>query len=105
MEHVLSLSYGKDSMACLFAIEELGWKLDRIVHAEIWATDTVPADLPEMVEFKKKADAIIKGRWGIHIIDARGVLVLPKTKLAEPATFEKRTPGFMANDARVGQRK
>lgn len=34
MEHVLSLSYGKDSMACLFAIEELGWKLDRIVHAD-----------------------------------------------------------------------
>ena len=64
MEHVLSLSYGKDSMACLFAIEELGWKLDRIVHVEIWATDTVPADLPEMVEFKKKADAIIK-RHGV----------------------------------------
>lgn len=37
MEHVLNLSYGKDSMACLFAIEELGWKLDRIVHAEIFA--------------------------------------------------------------------
>lgn len=67
MEHVLSLSYGKDSMACLFAIEELGWKLDRIVHAGIWATDTVPADLPEMVEFKKKADAIIKGRWVIEV--------------------------------------
>ena len=67
MEHVLSLSYGKDSMACLFAIEELGWELDRIVHAEVWATDTVPADFPEMVEFKKKADAIIKRRWGIEV--------------------------------------
>ena len=46
MEHVLSLSYGKDSLACLGAIEELGWPLDRIVHAEVWATDTIPADLP-----------------------------------------------------------
>ena len=66
MEHILSLSYGKDSLACLGAIEELGLPLDRIIHAEVWATDTIPADLPPMVEFKKKADAIIKERWGIE---------------------------------------
>ena len=64
---VLSLSYGKDSLACLGAIEELGWPLDRIIHAEVWATDTIPAELPPMVEFKKGADAIIKERWGIEV--------------------------------------
>ena len=32
-EHILSLSYGKDSLACLGAIEQLGWPLDRIVTA------------------------------------------------------------------------
>ena len=53
MEHILSLSYGKDSLACLGAIEQLGWPLERIVTAEVWATDTIPADLPPMVEFKK----------------------------------------------------
>lgn len=67
MEYVLSLSYGKDSLACLGAIEQLGLPLDRIVHAEVWATETIPADLPPMVEFKKKADAIIKERWGIEV--------------------------------------
>lgn len=67
MQHILSLSYGKDSLACLGAIEKLGWTLDRIVHAEVWATDTIPADLPPMVEFKAKADAIIKARWGIEV--------------------------------------
>lgn len=67
MEHILSLSYGKDSLACLGAIEELGWPLDRIIHAEVWATDTIPADLPPMVDFKQKADAIIKERWGIEV--------------------------------------
>lgn len=67
MESVLSLSYGKDSLACLGAIEQLGWPLDRVVHSEIWATDTIPADLPPMIEFKKKADAIIKERWGIQV--------------------------------------
>ncbi len=66
-EHILSLSYGKDSLACLGAIEQLGWPLDRIVHAEIWATDTISADLPPMVEFKAKADKIIRERWGIEV--------------------------------------
>lgn len=66
-EHILSLSYGKDSLACLGAIEQLGWPLDRIVHAEVWATDTIPADLPPMVEFKARADEIIKERWGIKV--------------------------------------
>lgn len=66
-EHILCLSHGKDSLACLGAIEQLGWPLDRIVHAEVWATDTIPADLPPMVEFKAYADKTIKDRWGITV--------------------------------------
>lgn len=31
------------------------------------ATDTIPADLPPMVEFKAKADRIIRERWGIEV--------------------------------------
>lgn len=83
MEHILSLSYGKDSLACLGAIEQLGWPLDRIVHAEVWATDTIPADLPPMVEFKAKADAIIKERWGIEVEH------LCATRNGEKLTYEK----------------
>lgn len=71
MEHILSLSYGKDSLACLGAIEELGWPLDRIVHAEVWATDTIPADLPPMVEFKANVDKTIKERWGVEVEHVR----------------------------------
>ena len=66
-QRVLSLSYGKDSLACLGAIEQLGLPLDRIIHAEVWATDTIQADLPPMVKFKAKADAIIKERWGREV--------------------------------------
>ena len=66
-QYVLSISYGKDSLACLGAIEKLGLPLDRIVHAEVWATQDIPADLPPMVEFKKKADKIILDRWGIQV--------------------------------------
>lgn len=65
MECVLSLSYGKDSLACLGAIEVLGWPLDRIITADLWATDILPADLPPMVEFKAYADNIIQKRWAM----------------------------------------
>lgn len=70
-EHILSLSYGKDSMACFGACEQLGWPIDRVVTAEVWATDTIPADLPPMVEFKAKADKIITERYGIHVEHVR----------------------------------
>ena len=66
-EYILSLSYGKDSLACLEACKQLGYPIDRVVHAEVWATDTIPADLPPMVEFKAKADAIIKERYGLTV--------------------------------------
>ena len=71
MDYILSLSYGKDSLACLGVIEKLGLPLTRIVHAEVWATDTIPADLPPMVEFKAKADKIIKERFGIEVEHTR----------------------------------
>lgn len=84
MKHILSLSYGKDSLACLGAIEKLGLPLDRIIHAEVWATDTIPADLPPMVEFKAKADEIIKKRWGIEVEH-----VCAKDKFGNKKTYEK----------------
>lgn len=65
--YVLSLSYGKDSLACLEAIRQLGYPLDRIVHAEVWFDQDTPADLPPMVEFKKRADEIILQRYGIKV--------------------------------------
>ena len=93
MEHILSLSYGKDSLACLGAIDALGWPLDRIVHAEVWATDTIPADLPPMVEFKAKADKIIKERWGIEVEHVRSKWTFESrfySKVSERAKAEYR---------------
>jgi len=67
MEYVASLSYGKDSIAMLEVIKQNKLPLDRIVHAEIMATNTIPADLPPMMEFKEKADKIIFNRYGIEV--------------------------------------
>ena len=48
-------------------IKENNLPLDRIVHAEIMATKDLYADLPEMMEFKDKADKIILDRYGIAV--------------------------------------
>lgn len=66
-QYVACVSYGKDSLAMLEVIKNYGLPLDRIITVEVWATDTIHADLPEMVEFKKKADKIILDRYGIEV--------------------------------------
>ena len=94
-EHILSLSYGKDSLACLGAIEQLGWPLDRIVHAEVWATDTIPADLPPMVESKTKADRIIKERWGIEVEHIRAKRTYEERFYTFRTEKAKKRPGLI----------
>lgn len=67
MEYVCSLSYGKDSIVIPELCKRHGLPLDRIVHVEIMATPTIHSDLPPMLEFKAKADKIIKERYGIEV--------------------------------------
>ena len=66
-QYVACIPYGKDSLAMLEVIKNYGLPLDRIITAEIWATDDIHADLPPMVEFKEKADKIIKDKYGIEV--------------------------------------
>ena len=67
MEYIASLSYGKDSMYMLEVIHEHGLPLDKIVTVDVWATPTIPAELPPVVEFKKYADEQIKKRYGFVV--------------------------------------
>ena len=65
--YVLSLSYGKDSVACLYAIKKLGLPLHRIITADVWATQDIPADFPEVTTFKNKVDKWILENLGITV--------------------------------------
>ena len=56
MSHIASISYGKDSLKMLDVIKTRGLPLDRIITFDVWATDTISADFPEVTEFKKKMD-------------------------------------------------
>lgn len=93
-ERILSLSYGKDSLACIGACEQLGWRIDRIIHAEVWATDTIHADLPPMVEFKAKADKIIKERWGIEVEHRRAKMTYEEQFYSHAPCNEKRADAY-----------
>lgn len=64
---VACISHGKDSLAMLRAIKHLGLPLHRIVTTDVWATQDIPAVLPEMWEWKKEADQIIKELYGIEV--------------------------------------
>lgn len=108
-QYVLSLSYGKDSLACLEAIRILGLPLDRIVHAEVWATDIIPADLPPMVEFKKKADKIILERYGIvveHIcaVERERERERDRSRSRDSSTPSETTKGSVENVSTDSQR-
>lgn len=65
--YVLSLSYGKDSIATLEACKQLSYPVDAVVHSEVWFNDEISADLPPMLEFKKYADKVIKERYGLDV--------------------------------------
>lgn len=64
---VACISHGKDSLAMLRAIKHLGLPLHRIVTTDVWATQDIPAVLPEMWEWKQEADEIIKELYGIEV--------------------------------------
>ena len=51
----------------LRAIKHLGLPLHRIVTTDVWATQDIPAVLPEMWEWKTEADKIIKELYGIEV--------------------------------------
>lgn len=67
MRYIASISYGKDSLAQLEVIHQNGLPLTDIVTADIMATPTLPAYLPELVEFRERLDKEIEARYGIPV--------------------------------------
>lgn len=67
MGSVLHFSYGKDSFACLGAIKHLGWPLDGVYTADLYAAPGQLAYLPDVVDFRQYADRWIKQNYGITV--------------------------------------
>lgn len=67
MAYIASLSYGKDSLKMLDVIKTRGLPLDRIITYDVWATDDILAEFPEVTDFKKRMDGYIKEKYGIEV--------------------------------------
>ena len=66
-EYIARISYGKDSLKMLDVIFSRGLPIDRITTTDVWATDTVSANLPEMDEFKARMDERIWWKYRIEV--------------------------------------
>ena len=66
-EYIARISYGKDSLKMLDVIHSRGLPLDRITTTDVWATDTISANLPPVEEFKARMDEHIFQLYGIRV--------------------------------------
>ena len=80
MPHILSLSYGKDSLACLEACKLLGYPIDRVIHAEfedsmkgIYTTSVGQSTIDESPMVYKPMEEIVK-----NIVDTVEILSIIK---------------------------
>lgn len=68
MKHIAFLSFGKDSLAMVIKIKELGMPLDEVVYCDIRFDDEpLSGETPEMREFIPKAEKILKEKFGINV--------------------------------------
>ena len=65
-QYIARISYGKDSLKMLEVIKSRGLPLDRITTTDVWATDSISANLPPMDEFKTRMDQRI---WELYHIE------------------------------------
>ena len=72
-KYIASCSFGKDSLAMLIKIKELGLPLDEVIYVDIRFDDDISGETPEMASFIPKAEKILKEKFGIEVTHLRGV--------------------------------
>lgn len=82
-QYIARISHGKDSMKMLDVIISRGLRLYRITTTDIWATETIRGEHPEMVKFKERADEYI---WQKYRIEVEHLCAM---KDGEKVTYEK----------------
>lgn len=73
MKYIASCSFGKDSLAMLIKIKELGLPLDEVIYCEMKFDDSISAEMPLMVDFIEKAEKILKEKFDIKVKHIKGV--------------------------------
>lgn len=68
MKYIASCSFGKDSLAMLIKIKELGLPLDEVIYCDIrFDNESCSGEMPLMKEFIPKAEKILKEKFDIEV--------------------------------------
>ena len=67
IEHIARISMGKDSLKMLNVIITRGLPLDRVTTTDVWATDTIRAELPEVLLAKERIEEKIWQMYRINV--------------------------------------
>lgn len=98
LQYIARISHGKDSLKMLDVIVSRGLRLDRITTTDVWATDTIRGEHPEMVKFKELADEYI---WQKYRIEVEHLCAM---KDGEKVTYEKMFYYVPVRKTKVGGR-
>ena len=97
-QYIARISYGKDSLKMLEVIKSRGIPLDRITTTDVWATDTIPANLPPMMAFKDRMDQRI---WDMYRIEVEHLCALNKD--GSKRTYEQMFYHIPVRRSQIGQ--
>lgn len=97
-EYIARISYGKDSLKMLEVIHSRGLPLDRITTTDVWATDTISANLPPMDEFKARMDQRI---WELYRIEVEHLCA--RNKDGSKKTYEQMFYHVPVRRSQIGQ--
>lgn len=67
MKYIASCSFGKDSLAMIIKIKELGLPLDEVIYCDIRFDNNISGETPAMAEFIPKAEKILKEKFNITV--------------------------------------
>jgi 3'-phosphoadenosine 5'-phosphosulfate sulfotransferase (PAPS reductase)/FAD synthetase len=67
MKYIASCSFGKDSLAMIIKIKELGLPLDEVIYCDIKFDNNISGEMPLMAEFIPKAEKILKEKFDIEV--------------------------------------
>lgn len=86
-KYIASCSFGKDSLAMIIKIKELGLPLDEVIYCNIrFNNDPCSGEMPLMKTFIPKAEKILKEKFGITVKH----LTYEKTYIEQFYTTKKR---------------
>lgn len=73
MKYIASCSFGKDSLAMLIKIKELGLPLDEVIYCEIMFDNKISGEHPLMAEWIPQAEKILKDKYNIEVKHIKGI--------------------------------